>query len=93
MNPLLDVDTPEYVTLAQAMEYTGRSRRTILRWHAAGQVERVWRGIGQPVYNLWDLQIAVREAKQRQRKGRPGARLDDLCRPHVIASRVSDQIP
>ena len=68
MNPLLDIDSPEYVTLTQAMEITGRSRRTILRWNAAGKVERVWRGIGQPAYNLWDLQIAVRdEGKRRPR--------------------------
>ncbi len=93
VHPYLDVDTPEYVTLAQAMEFTQRSERTILRWYAAGKVERTWWRIGEPAYNLWDLQIAVREAKQRQRKGRPGARLDNLCRPHVIASRVSDQIP
>jgi len=65
-NPLLDIDTPEYVTLAQAMEVTGRSKRTILNWHKAGMVERVWRGIGEPAYNLWDLEIARREAKKRQ---------------------------
>jgi len=66
-NPLLDIDTPEYVTLAQAMEITGRSRRTILRWHEAGQVERI-RKAGMRVYNLWDLEIAVRnEGKRRAR--------------------------
>jgi len=68
VNPFLDLDTPEYVTLAQAMDLTGRSERTILRWHAAGKVERTWWRIGQPAYNLWDLQIAVRdEGKRRAR--------------------------
>jgi len=66
VHPYLDVDSPEYVTLARACEITGRSKRTVLGWYAAGQVERVWRGIGQPVYNLWDLEIARREAKKRQ---------------------------
>jgi hypothetical protein len=68
-SPLLDTDTPEYVTLAQAMEYTGRSRRTILRWHAAGQVERIRRE-GMRVYNLWDLQIQVVAAEQQQQATR-----------------------
>jgi hypothetical protein len=69
-NPLLDIDTPEYVTLAQAMEVTGRSRRTILRWYAAGKVERTWWRIGQPAYNLWDLQIAVRDEGKRRARPR-----------------------
>lgn len=65
---LLDVDTPEYVTLARACEITGRSERTILRWYAAGKVERTWRWhIGEPVYNRWDLEIALSESAKRQR--------------------------
>ncbi len=69
VNPLLDTDTPEYVTLAQAMEITGRSRRTILRWFDGGQVERIRRE-GMRVYNLWDLQIQVRDAEKRQQDTR-----------------------
>ncbi len=66
MNPLLDIDSPEYVTLARACEITGRSERTILNWYKAGLIERTWWGCGEPAYNLWDLEIARREAKKRQ---------------------------
>jgi len=69
VHPYLDIDTPEYVTLAQAMEITGRSERTILRWFDGGQVERIRRE-GMRVYNLWDLQIQVRDAEKRQQDTR-----------------------
>lgn len=63
--PLLDIDTPEYVTLRRACEITGRSERTILRWCRAGAVEIVQRG-EEYALNAWDLDIAMREAKRRQ---------------------------
>jgi len=71
VHPYLDIDTPEYVTLAQAMEITGRSERTILRWFDGGQVERIRRE-GMRVYNLWDLQIQAASAEKRQQATRFG---------------------
>lgn len=67
--PLLDIDTPEYVTLRRACEITGRSERTIRNWCRLRKVGWVWR-CGVCGYSRGDLEATVRQLEQRQQASR-----------------------
>nr|WP_143545538.1 hypothetical protein [Rhodococcus sp. 15-1154-1] len=66
----MDIDTEEYVTLADAMRRTGKSRRTIGRWVKAGQVRTLDIGDvkGFHVQDLADAEANAHYNAARTRK-------------------------
>ncbi|WP_206489295.1 hypothetical protein [Rhodococcus sp. KRD162] len=66
----LDVDSDQYVTLAEAQRRTSRSRRTVLRWVKAGTVRTIERqGLrGFHLADLVDAEAAAHYNAARTRK-------------------------
>jgi predicted site-specific integrase-resolvase len=66
----LDVDSDQYVTLAEAVRRTSRSRPTILRWVKAGTVRTIERqGVrGFHLADLVDAEAAAHYNAARTRK-------------------------
>lgn len=65
MNPLLDIDSPEYVTLARAVEITGRKQPTITSWISQGKLRRCLRSGRRVLIDLEELRDVERATRHR----------------------------
>lgn len=73
-----------WLSLAQAVDVTGRSERTIQRWIATGRLDVVSVGGARYVNELRVLEVE-RDTRRAARQGRPG--------PRPRAHLTSDVVP
>ncbi|MFC8182419.1 helix-turn-helix domain-containing protein [Rhodococcus sp. NPDC057297] len=68
---ILDIDTPEYVTLAQAVEITGRKQPTITSWISSGKLQNIHRLGRRVLIELGELRDVERATRHRSMCSEP----------------------